>query len=300
MESLPAATDVIPKPKVNEEVLKQLNESCARLDPNAKRIYAIYRGRKVGLFSDYRTVLELTQKQRNAVHRRFDREHIEDAKAFVINGPQKPRNLMHIEGASKLQEQKMFVSQFLTDHCTEEQLEQGALLICDCDASVRNIRDLPNTRNRFAAGVVVSWAVHFGVSDPRNNQGLLPRFTLQTNNAGEVFACIKALQNIRETPRLHKWDMLNNQIILIRTDSMYVVDELAKLDDPEFTKRLRPNSPNRGLLRTLHDLVCQMPVLIMFNPGHVGLPGNEAANTAAREARMADHEDFTERVEEMK
>ncbi|CAE6487082.1 unnamed protein product [Rhizoctonia solani] len=132
-------------------------------------------------------------------------------------------------------------------------------------------------------GAKAAYAVYFGPNDPRNEARRVPGS--QTNNMGEIFAVIRALEIVDEGVKQ----------LTIYTDSKYTIECLGWL--PGWRRRGGMNSSNKPAAH--YEMVKYMDALIQRRGGrfklvhvygHQDNVGNNAADLLARAA--ADGEDF--------
>jgi len=109
------------------------------------------------------------------------------------------------------------------------------------------------------SGALAGAGVYFGPNDTRNQSLTVPG--AQTNNRGEVWAIIKALE------------IEPNSALEIKTDSQWAI-KCA-------TKQWKAKE-NLDLLKLLWDMLVQRDVVFTWVKGHSKDPGNEAADKLAK------------------
>lgn len=144
-------------------------------------------------------------------------------------------------------------------------------LVIFTDGSVR--RDEKNGEIRAGIGV---W---FGPSD-RRNFGEPYRLPDPTNNKCELLASIRAIECVNQME-----DVPHTQELVIGSDSQYVIRAMTewwpRWERNGFRNQKGNPVANQPLLRKLHALCSERPVSFYYTPGHVGIPGNEGADTLA-------------------
>ncbi|CAG8654317.1 21131_t:CDS:2 [Racocetra persica] len=208
--------------------------------------YAVRIGHKPGIYKTWEECRVQVHKYPNAKYEKFPT--LKEAQAFMsgVSNSEKDPELDVADNSYDAEVPKLVV---WTDGCALNNGKEGA-----------------------RAGLGVFW----GDNDTRNLSERLPGYK-QTNNRAEIMAVIRALETCPD-PELP---------LEIMTDSKYTINAYESWI-PKWIKsgwKTANNKPveNKDLFVHLVELIEARPGKVFFThvPGHVGIPGNEAADRLA-------------------
>lgn len=136
-------------------------------------------------------------------------------------------------------------------------------------------------RGNGYAGARAGYGVHFPKQPHLDLQGALPPHMPQTNQRAELTAIKRALQQTQDV----------DEPVEIRTDSRYSIDCSATWSKGWEKKGWPQDKKNLDLVQDIVRLARNRthPTYFRHVPGHTGEPGNERADSLARDACNQDH-----------
>lgn len=232
--------------------------------------YAVYRGRRTGVFRSWDACRAQVDNYGGARFRRFTGPHCRKmAEAFVRTGKVEKEEEETPSPANTTSPMAQDLARYIpTDHWRCKRAEMSG--------------EEPLTV--YTDGSTAGYGVWFGPNDRRNFK---EHFTLPnpTNNRSELMGVIRALEMINE--RNYAPDDTQGRVRerLICTDSKYVIGCVTNWYATWQRTGWRGNTvKNRALIERLVALCRLHPVSFFWTPGHQGIAGNEGADKLAGEA----------------
>lgn len=191
----------------------------------SKPFHAVARGHVVGVFSGYDAAR--VDGASNSLHRSFDTR--EAAQAFVDQHRELPRRstgLPTADGSSPADEEQ------LARHQPRSRVELAVAGLADVAdvttyATVENVQaHTDGSCNGVVAGF--GFVLTFANGPQREFHGATPADLEQTNNVGELIACVEALRVAEEIDRATLERKRPPFTLIVRCDSQYVVDGIEK------------------------------------------------------------------------